>query len=313
MVQPFIQFENISKSFGKKVVLSDVNLGIPYKEICAIIGKSGSGKTTLLSILIGFVRPDKGKVYYQSQDIRKAYTLIKQQFGFAAQQASFYPRLTVRENLEYFGRLYGLNRPELREKIPNLLKLVNLQDAENLQGYKLSAGMQKRLDIACAIIHDPKVLILDEPTVYLDPVLRRDILDLLLKINKDKEVTIIITSHILDDVERICTIISILDNTKIVTSGTLNSLREKYSEFNEVVLDLETKDYEKLSKQLKRKRDIKKIMIRNGILYLYTKKGEKVIKELLSLVKKRKLKVNNISFNKPSLEEIFESVTKKHD
>ena len=313
MVQPFIQFENISKSFGKKVVLNDVNLSIPYKEIFGIIGKSGSGKTTLLSILIGFIKADKGKVYYQSQEINKEISLIKQQFGFAAQQASFYPRLTVSENLEYFARLYGLSRSELREKIPNLLKLVNLQDAENLQGYKLSAGMQKRLDIACAIIHDPKVLILDEPTEDLDPVLRKDILDLLLKINKDKDVTIIITSHLLDEVEYICTMVSILDNAKIVVSGTLNSLKEKYSEFNEVVLDLETRDYEKLSKQLKRKRDIKKMVIRNEKLYLYTKKGEKVIKELLALVKKRKLKVNNISFNKPSLEEIFESVTKKND
>ncbi len=313
MAQPFIQFENISKSFGKKVVLNDVNLSIPYKEIYGIIGKSGSGKTTLLSILIGFIRADKGKVYYQSQDTNKEISLVKQQFGFAAQQASFYTRLTVRENLEYFGRLYGLKESELREKIPNLLKLVNLQDAEDLQGWKLSAGMQKRLDIACAIIHDPKVLILDEPTQDLDPVLRKDILDLVKKINKDKEVTVVVTSHLLDEVEYICTMVAILDSTKIITSGTLNNLKDRYSKYVEVILDIETKNYEKIIKQLKGKQDIKKIVVRNDKLYLYTTNGENLIKDMLAFARERKLKINNISLNRPSLEEIFESLTKKND
>ena len=120
--QPFIQFFNITKIFGENVVLDNLNLDIPFGDIFGIIGKSGSGKTTLLSVFVGFIKPEKGKIFFQGQDITEMPNSIKQQIGFTAQEGSFYPRLSVRENLEYFGTLYNLSSTELNSKILQILK-----------------------------------------------------------------------------------------------------------------------------------------------------------------------------------------------
>lgn len=310
--QPFIQFENITKSFGKKIILDNLNLSIPYKDIFGIIGKSGSGKTTLLSILIGFLKPDKGQIMFQSRDIYRDLKSVQQQFGFAAQEGSFYPKLSVKENLEYFGKMYNINTNVLKEKIPELLKLVELEDAIDLLGWKLSAGMQKRLDIACALIHDPKVLILDEPTEDLDPALRNEVLDLLQKINKEKDITIIITSHLLDEVEYICKQVAILDKKKIIDSGNINDLKNKYAKYSEISLETEDRDYSHIIKKLKRRKDVKKYSIRGNKIYIYTtEKGEKALKSIIMLVRKSKDKIINISMGKPTLTELFEELTKQ--
>lgn len=311
MEQPFIQFENITKSFGKKVIIDNLNLSIPYKDIFGVIGKSGSGKTTLLSLLVGFLKPDKGQIMFQSRDIHRDLQSVQQQFGFAAQEGSFYPKLTVEENLQYFGRMYNINPKILKEKIPELLRLVELEDARDLLAWKLSSGMQKRLDIACALIHDPKVLILDEPTEDLDPALRNEILDLLNKINKDKDITIIITSHLLDEVEYICREVAILDKKKIVDSGNINELKNKYAKYSEVSLETEDRDYTHLIKKLKRRRDVKKYSIRGNKIYIYTtEKGEKALKSIITLARKGKDKIISISMGKPTLTELFEELTK---
>ncbi|MBL7147453.1 MAG: ABC transporter ATP-binding protein [Nanoarchaeota archaeon] len=305
---PFIQIENITKIFGKNIILNNVNLIIPYKEIFGIIGKSGSGKTTLLNVLIGFLKPEKGKVLYQSRDIKIDPKSIKQQFGFTAQQGSFYPKLTVKENLEYFGTMYNLSLLEVQEKIPGLLKLVNLEGKENVVASKLSSGMQKRLDIACGIIHDPKVLILDEPTEDLDPVLRREILNLLKKINKEKEVTIIVTSHLLTEMENFCTKLAILENKTIIEQGSVDELKDRYSKEQEIILETKSAKYSSLIKILKKRKDIKKISERYNKLVIYTKDPESVLKEILSLTKKDKLL--DLDINKPSLNEVFENLLK---
>lgn len=308
--QPFIQFENITKSFGRKIIIDNLNLNIKYKDIFGIIGKSGSGKTTLLSVLIGFLKPDKGQVLFQSRDIYRDLQSVQQQFGFAAQEGSFYPKLTVDENLEYFGKMYNLKSNILKEKIPQLLKLVELEDAHDLIAWKLSSGMQKRLDIACALIHDPKVLILDEPTEDLDPALRNEVLDLLQKINKEKDITIIITSHLLDEVEYLCNNVAILDKKKIIDYGNINELKNKYSKYSEVSLEIEDRDYNHIIKKLKRRKDVKKYSIRGNKIYVYTtQKGEKALKSVVSLAKKNKSKIIGVSMGKPSLEEIFEELT----
>src|SRR3989338_26636 len=309
--QPFIQFENITKSFGAKVILDNLSLSIPYKDIFGIIGRSGSGKTTLLSLLVGFLKPDKGQILFQSRDIHRDLQSIQQQFGFAAQEGSFYPKLTVDENLWYFGKMYNIPTNVLKERIPELLRLVELEDAHDLIAWKLSSGMQKRLDIACALIHDPKVLILDEPTEDLDPALRNEILDLLHKINREKDITIIITSHLLDEVEYICREVAILDKKKVVDSGNINELKNKYARYSEISLETEDRDYSHLIKKLKRKKDVKKYSIRGNKIYIYTtQKNEKALKNMISLAKKGKTKIISVGVGKPSLTELFEELTK---
>ena len=311
--QPFVQLENISKWYGKSVILNKINLNIPYGCIYGIIGKSGSGKSTLLSIIIGFLKQSEGKVYFQSHDVYNNLEEMQQQFGFAAQEVSFYPRLNVTENLKYFGRLYNLTTKQIREKIPELLNLVNLTGNEYLQGWKLSAGMQKRLDIACALMHEPKVLLLDEPTEDLDPSLRLELLDLIKRINIEKNVTVILTSHLLNEVEYVCDKVAILHNHEIAASGKINELKENYSKEHEVGIGLEEGDKEEFVRMLKKIPNVSKIVVRQGKIYIYTNKGADILKRMLgvSLKPQKKFKVSSISLSKPSLEEVFEDLTKK--
>jgi len=302
---PFIQLENVTKIFGKNLVLNNVSLNISYKEIFGIIGKSGSGKTTLLWILIGFLKPERGRVLFQSRNIKDDEKNVRQQFGFTAQAGSFYPKLTVKENLEYFGTMYNLSVSEIQDKIPELLKLVDLENKENIVASKLSSGMQKRLDIACGIIHDPKVLILDEPTEDLDPVLRRDLLSLLKKINKEKEVTIIITSHLLTEMENFCTKMAIIHNRTILAQGSVNELKDMYSKNYEIVFETESAKYGNLMAMIKKRKDVEDVKTRYNKLVIYTKEPESVLKEILAIKKEGLV---DLDINKPSLNEVFESL-----
>src|SRR3989344_2540277 len=162
-----IYLQGVTKKFGKNVVLDNISFNVAKGDIFGLIGTNASGKTTLLKTIVGFLRPTNGHLYFESELIHNTPKIVKN-FGFAAQESSFYPKLTVEENLEHFGYLYGLNKKQLKENILKILETVNLTNTKNMLAENLSGGMQKRLEIACAIIHNPKVLFLDEPTADLD-------------------------------------------------------------------------------------------------------------------------------------------------
>jgi len=228
-----IRLAGVRKQFGRKVVLDSIDLDICAGELFGIIGASGAGKTTLLKTIVGFLEPDEGEVLFgfrrflkSRQDSsglsplsRKPSRQFNRLFGFATQEASFYPRLTVEENLLYFAGLYGIAREEARENADAALGMVNLSRDRHTLAENLSQGMKKRLDIACAIVHNPKILILDEPTGDLDPALRQQIWQLIKKIN-ESGVTIIVASHFLDELKPLCRRIALLANSRIAAVGS---------------------------------------------------------------------------------------------
>ncbi len=306
---PFIQFQNITKKFGNRVVLNNINLDISYGERFGVIGVSGSGKTTLLNILIGFLSPNGGNIYYQSRDIVRDKSNIRKTFGFATQDGSFYTKLTVKENLDYFGKLYGMAQPDINRRAEGLLKLVGLNQARDVLSENLSKGMQRRLDIACALIHDPKVLILDEPTEDLDPMLRKDILLLVKKIN-ERGTTVIITSHLLTEIEAVCTKIAILHNGQIIETGATEQLKGRYYKNEEIHLQTSPGNYEKIARRL-RKVDIDSIDIKEHKMIVYTPKSERVLHHILHVIEESKEHLVDVAVNKPTLEEVFERLTKR--
>ncbi len=312
MQPPFIEFKKITKIFGEKLILSNINLGIPFGEIYGIIGKSGSGKTTILNVLIGYLKPESGQVLFQSRDIDRDVESVRQQFGFAAQEGSFYRKLTVRENLKYFGILYNMDDKEIEAGIPSLLKLVDLGGTEDTLAIDLSSGMRKRLDIACAIIHNPKVLILDEPTEDLDPMLRKEIYNVLKRINDKLKVTIILTSHLLDEMEPLCSRIAIIDNKSILASGTVDELKDLYSKNHEIHLETVSGKYSGIINELKSKSAISSVKTSGHKVVIFTSKPEKTLKDVLGIIDKRGEKLMDVDVNRPSLNEVFESLTKKN-
>jgi len=309
-----IRFENISKKFGKNQVLNNLNLSIKEKDIFGVIGLSGSGKTTILNLLIGFLNTNSGKIYFQSKDVTKNKKQVLNEFGFATQTGSFYNRLTVRENLYFFGRLYKLPKKELKERITELIKLVELQGTENKLTRQLSTGMKRRLDIACALITDPTVLILDEPTQDLDPFLRKQILALIRKINTETGTTIVITSHLLGEIEEICTDIAILHNGQIIESGSPNLIRENYSikenKHEEIHFSTSPGDYNRILSNLPQA-EISHISSKPNKVTVYTSNTEAVLYNVINAIRASNEKLINLDVNKPTLEEVFESLTKR--
>jgi len=223
----YIELKDIKKQFGKHLILNDLNLKVDKDVILGIIGSSGSGKSTILKLLIGFYRPTKGKIYFRGKNIYKDMNEVKKTFGFATEDNSFYRRLTVKENLCYFGSLYNIPSKLIKKRANELMKLVGLEEAENTLGENLSIGMQRRLDIICALIHNPKVLILDEPTEDLDPILRKQLIGVIQKIRRNGT-TVILTSHLLHEVGDVCDKIAILHNKRIIEVKSPDELKTEY-------------------------------------------------------------------------------------
>lgn len=228
MDDELIQFKGVSKSFKENKVLDEINLSIPEGKITAIIGASGEGKSTILKLIASFYKPTKGKIFYSKREIEKDIKNIRKTFGLSIEEGSFYEKLSVKENLLHFGRLYGLKKEFLKKRINKVMNFVGLYKAKDILAKNLSLGMKKRLDIACSIIHEPKVLILDEPTADLDPLLRKQIIHLIKKINSEKT-TVIITTQLLEEAQNHCDKIAILYNEKIIEQGTPEEIIKKYS------------------------------------------------------------------------------------
>ncbi len=253
----------VSKSFGSKKILKDISIDLHQGEILGLIGSSGSGKTTLLKTIIGFHKPDVGDVKFKvsslfskSKSTGDFVSLYDQHefainvFGFASQEPSFYENLTVKENLEYFGSLYGLATKDLDSNIDILISLMDLKHAQHTFAGKLSGGMQRRLDIACAMVHDPDVLILDEPTADLDPVLRMHMWNVIRKINK-KGTTILIASHHLAEVEEFCSRIAILKEGNLIDLNTPSRIKANHSETEKITIQSYPENYAQILYSLK--------------------------------------------------------------
>lgn len=223
-VKAVLVVRNVYKKFGRKTVLRNISFKINEGDIFSIIGVSGAGKTVLLKTIVNFFRPSAGRILYKGKPVTKRRA--RRVFGFSVQEGSFYPELTVRENIAHFGRLYGMSNKEIRSRTRELLKLLELNNCGNKLTAHLSGGMQKRLDIACALVHKPKLLLLDEPTTELDVLLKRDVLKLIRSINK-KGVTVIIVSLPLE-VESISNKLALIDDGKLIKKDLSKKLRIIY-------------------------------------------------------------------------------------
>ncbi len=304
----FIHFDNITKKFGKRSVIENLDLKIPFEGVFGIMGLSGCGKTTLLNTLIGFWKPDKGRVLYNAIDINRNKNIISQLFGFATQDGSVYPKLTVEENLHYFGKLYNMKGSDIDHRMEEILDFVDLKDSRDEIAGELSTGMYRRLDIACSMIHNPKVLLLDEPTGNLDPVLRKKLMALIKKIS-DEGTKVIITSHLLGEVEHICDTLAILHNGKIIEIGTPEELKDKYTKDQVIRFETKKKAYNKIIGELKRS-GVKKIFQKDKDIYLYTNDADRILSKILNHVLVNRDELLNVEVSKPSIEEVFEAVTR---
>lgn len=316
MASTILKLEDISKSFGQKSVLKDINLEIKEGEIYGVIGMSGSGKSTLLSLIADLLRPDTGKISYQLEKgkfwhLPEHSDQIKKIFGYSFQKPSFHSMLTVEENIEHFSTLYDLPKRFGKKNADILLKLVELDDSRRVLGKNLSGGMQKRLCFACALVHSPKILLLDEPTANLDPVLRKETWNILKKINA-QGTTIIIASQLLTELDDFCDSICIINNGKIVKEGPVDKVKKEYSECLEIHLKSDPGDYKKIVSDLKKSSNkLSRVEYNGDELVVYAKKGELTLHQIIHIIEKNKEEIIYVNLEKPPLKEIFSSLIGK--
>ena len=264
----------MTKKFGKNVVLNSINLTIPEGKITGIIGASGEGKSTILKMMASFYLPNKGKIYYKKKNLMQNKKIIYKLFGLSIEDGSFYEKLNIRENLFHFGYLYHVKRSVLKKRVQEIIHLVGLDGAEKTLAKDLSLGMKKRLDVACSLVHNPSVLILDEPTEDLDPLLRKQMTHLIKKIN-EHGTTIVLATQLLLEAEEICDKVAILFNEKIIEEGTPSQINKKYNSrnlnetFNKIFSKKERKTYQESKKKksrlklLRKDEPLKKSLIKN--------------------------------------------------
>jgi ABC-2 type transport system ATP-binding protein len=218
-----LRLQSVTKRFGTLTALDNVSLDIPRGEFFGLLGPNGAGKSTLMSLVAGLRAPDTGTLTLDGAPLSAANVASRAALGLVPQSIALYEELSAEQNLRIFGQLYGLGGPDLRARIDEALEAVQLADRRKHQVKTFSGGMQRRLNLVAALIHRPKLLLCDEPTVGIDPQSRNAIFDLLEKLNREG-LTIIYSTHYMEEASRLCSRIGVIDHGKILALGTLDEL-----------------------------------------------------------------------------------------
>ncbi len=230
-----IRISHLNKSFGEVKALRGISFHVEAGEIYGLLGPNGAGKTTTIGVLCGLVIPDSGEAFLNGVDVIRAPVEARRHLGVVPQEVTLYKELSARDNLGFFGQLYGLRGRELKARVNGVLTRMSLADRSRAPVERFSGGMLRRLNIAAGILHRPKVLLLDEPTVGLDPQTRAAILDLIRSIAKEGT-AVVYTTHYMDEAERLCDRIAIIDHGAILAEGTLAQLKQAAGEREIVAL-----------------------------------------------------------------------------
>ena len=298
---------NVSKRFKDKLAVDNISFEIREREIFGLIGPNGAGKSTLLNIITGIIRANSGSVEVCGYNIDKETLKAKACIGYVMQDLALIEALTAYDNLEYFGALYGLSGKLLKERIQEALKIAGLEDTKKKKVNKFSGGMKRRLNMAVALMHHPKLLILDEPTVGVDAQSRNHIFDFIKSTANKWGTSILYTSHYMEEVEELCERIFIIDKGTEIASGTQKEIRDTFSKNKKVEIEVS-----KLTGDV-----LLEIEAIEGITRIEEKKDKLVcmisekfkILNLLTILEEKDVEVKNINYVEEKLEDIFLALT----
>jgi ABC-2 type transport system ATP-binding protein len=307
----YIEVKNITKRFEDKLVLDNISFQIEEGDFFGLIGPNGAGKSTLINIMTGLLKSNSGDFTIDGHSIKSNPLKFKEQIGLVPQNIALIQNATAYDNLEFFGSLYGLKGKNLKNKMEEALEITGLQDKKKEKVKKYSGGMMRRLNIAAAIMHNPRVLILDEPTVGIDPQSRNHIFEFTKKLNRENKTTVIYTSHYMEEVELLCNNIFIMDLGKEVAYGTKKSVKAMITGNNKVTLKLDNHNGELLLK-LKALDGVKECLEENNVVTLLIHESSFKLDNLLKCVEQSNAAIKGINFEEPSLEEVFLSLTGKN-
>jgi len=305
-----IEVRNLTKIYkGGSVAVNDVSFCVSKGEIFGFLGPNGAGKSTTIKVLIGLLRPTRGRLFLNGVNIVKHPEQIKHNTGYAAQETAIDDRLTCLENIYLQGHFYHLPRKEIKKRSEDVLKMFDLFDKRNNLSNTFSGGMLKRLDIAEALIHRPKILFLDEPTLGLDVQTRQAIWEYIRNLRYQNEMTIFLTTHYMEEADALCDRIAIIDQGRIKTIDTPENLKQQIGgdiitvSFSEISNGKVQKTLEKV-KQISQ---VKEISLDKNKIYriVVNQRGDKIIPEIFSISQKNETNINSIRLQRPSLEDVY--------
>jgi len=304
-----IEVKDLTKQFDDFVAVDSTSFSIESGEVFGLLGPNGAGKTTIISILSTLLNPSSGYAEVAGFDISTNRDDVRRSIGVVFQEPALDEKLTGKENLEFHAMMYGLGKEKRIKKVKEVLELVELSDKSDVLVENYSGGMKRRLEIARGLIHEPKVLFLDEPTLGLDAQTRRHIWEYIRELNKKSAVTVILTTHYMEEADYLCSRIAIIDHGKIIAMDTPSKLKDT---LGGDVISLEVGgDMDGLMSYLKELEWIKTMKLHGDSLDLTVEKGERRIPELVSTVQKIGVDVISLSLHEPSLEDVFIHFTGK--
>jgi ABC-2 type transport system ATP-binding protein len=304
-----VEVKNLVKRYDKLVALDHLNLSVEEGEIFGLLGPNGSGKTTAINCILSLLKYDKGTIEIFGKKMSPDAYAIKKDIGIIMQNVAVFDELTVYENISYFCSLYVKDKSEVRRLTEEAISFVSLEDFTKFHPKKLSGGLLRRLNIACGIAHKPKLIILDEPTVAVDPQSRNKILEGIKKLNEDGA-TIIYTSHYMEEVEQLCSKISIIDKGKVLATGTKDELKAMISLGEKITVEAYNLKEEQLV-EMKRIPNISSVIYNNNILEIKSKKGKNNLIHVLDYLQKNEIHFGKIYTEMPTLNDVFLEITGK--
>lgn len=304
-----IEVENLVKRYGGLIALDHFNLAVGEGEIFGLLGPNGSGKSTAINCILSLLKYDKGSVRVFDKEMKPSAYEIKKDIGIVMQNVAVFDELTVYENIDYFCALYISDRAKRKELVEEAIEFTGLKEFRKFIPKKLSGGLLRRLNIACGIVHKPKLIILDEPTVAVDPQSRNNILEGMLKLNK-QGATILYTSHYMEEIERICSKIAIMDKGKIIAQGTNEELKSMISIGEKITIEVFGINKEQLA-EINKKSGIVQVNYFNNILVIKSGKGKNNLSGILHFLEEQNISFGKVYSELPTLNDVFLEITGK--
>ncbi|MEH7120447.1 ABC transporter ATP-binding protein [Neobacillus vireti] len=302
-----LEIKNLTKKFGDFIAVDNMSLSIKEGEIFGFLGSNGAGKSTTINMIAGLLRNNSGEIYILGKNIARHSKFAKMNIGIVPQDLAIYEDMTAYENVRFFAGLYGLRGAELKKRVEEALEFVGLLDKQKSYPKNFSGGMKRRLNIACAIAHQPKLIIMDEPTVGIDPQSRNYILTSVRKLN-DMGCTIIYTSHYMEEVEEICSRIAIVDHGKVIAEGTKEQLKAIITDTKDILI--EVKNSENLDEEsLKELMGVNSVSIEEDVVKINSQAEVNNLNQIIQFFINGGKEIRSLQELAPNLETVFLTLT----
>lgn len=303
-----LELVDLSKKFKQVYAVKNLNMFIEKGEIVGLLGPNGAGKSTAISMLTSLAEPTGGDVRFLNKSILKKPAPLREVIGMVPQEIALYDDLTAQENLQFFGRIYRLKGTVLRKKIDETLDLIGLTERRKDVVKTFSGGMKRRLNIGVALLHNPEIIVMDEPTVGIDPQSRTYILETVKRLNAEKQMTVLYTSHYMEEVEFLCDRIYIMDKGDLIASGTKEEIKRilsaektisiKADRFNDTFIDL-----------LEQNPTINRVIAGEKEITVMTAKETNLFSDLIKMADNTEIDLNSVDVKTPTLEDVFLHLT----